>query len=97
MANNDWEDWEEDYDVPSEWYDAESILFDNLVNGDAGIGSDPYLQDLFDAAMFDPDISPEEREEAYQNLVQYLEDEYDLDFEDIFDWEDYREWYDSAA
>lgn len=94
MAKDDWSD---DYAVPGEWYNAEVSLFDNLINGDGDIGGDPYLQTLFDAALFDPDISDEAREQYYQTLVEYLWDNYGIDFEDVFDWEDYRSWYDAAA
>jgi hypothetical protein len=88
---------DEDYAVPDEWYDTEITLFDNLISNDADVGSDLYLQDLFDTAMFDPDASQQERETAYSDLVDYLWDQYDIDFDYAFDWEDYREWYDTAA
>lgn len=88
---------DEDYEVPEDWYDAEEKLFDNLINGDPLIGDDATLQDLFDDALFDPDVDIYEREVAYIALVDYLWDEYGIDFDYAFDWEDYREWYDNAA
>lgn len=85
-----------DYDTPDEWYQAESILFDMMVGGDSAMGQDSYLQGLFDTAMFDPDATHEQREEAYDALIDYMWDTYGIDFEDVFDWEDYREWYDAS-
>lgn len=54
-----------------------------------------YLQDdrafnLFDKAFFDKD------ERAYRDLVDYMWDQYGIDFEDAFDWEDFRAWYEST-
>lgn len=85
----------DDYDLPSEWYEAEKELFDDLVGGRADIGGDGYLQALFDAAMFDDSYAWNERQAVYDALIDYLQDEYGIYFEDVFDWEDYREWYDS--
>jgi hypothetical protein len=85
-----------DYDVPEDWFDSEVSLFDDLIGSDPEIGGDEFLQTLFDMAMFNEDMTPAQRDAAYQNLIDYLEDEYDIDFEDVFDWEDYRDWYDAA-
>lgn len=90
MANDD------EYFVPADWYGAEKDLYDSLVDGDPELGNDHTLQLLFDVALFDSDIRPEEREGAMDVLIEYLWDEYGLDFDDIFDWDGYREWYESA-
>lgn len=90
MANDD------DYYVPSDWYGAEKDLYDDLINGDPVLGEDRTLQLLFDVALFDADIRPEEREAVMDELVDYLWEEYGLDFDDVFDWDGYREWYESA-
>lgn len=60
------------------------ILFGNNFESDA------RAQELFAQAFFDND------ETQYQALVDYLWDTYGLDFEDAFDWEDFRSWYDAA-
>lgn len=81
-----------------DWDPEESALFERLMGDDSNdANGDTYLQELFDAAMFHPEAGPSERQAAYDELIEYLRDEYDIDFEDIFDWEDYREWYDNAA
>lgn len=85
----------DDFDIPGEWYSIESFLFNDLIGGDYEAFTDEHLQGLFDTAMFDPDTSTEERQEAYDALIEYLWEEYNINFEDAFDWEDYREWYDS--
>lgn len=51
---------------------------------------DVHAQELFAHAMMDGD------EQAYQDMIDYLWDQYGIDFEDAFDWEDFRAWYDAA-
>lgn len=48
---------------------------------------DMHAQTLFTEAFFD------QNEQAYQELVDYMWWEYGIDFEEAFDWEDFREWY----
>lgn len=43
--------------------------------------------------MFNPDLSREERLDAYEMMIDYMMEAYGLDFEDVFDWELYREYY----
>ena len=59
-----------------------NLLFEN--------DGDPRAQELFTEAFFN------DNDQAYQDLVDYLWDVYGLDFEDAFDWEDFRAWYDAA-
>lgn len=87
-------DWERD--VPGWWDETENNLFDDLLGGESEIMNDPELQDLFHEALFDMDVDERSRAEAYDELIEYLWDEYGIDFELDFDWEDYREWYDAA-
>lgn len=57
---------------------------------------DEHMQDLLDEALFDPNATTQERSEALADLIDYMWDHYGIDFEDVFDWETYREAYDSA-
>lgn len=78
-----------------EWPSYESRIFENLLGGYEE-DSDPYLEQLFDRAMFEPwqgGVDPAVREFDYQMLVTYLADSYGIDFEDVFDWEEYRSAY----
>lgn len=49
---------------------------------------DMRAQELFVEAFFN------DNQEAYRDLIDYMWDTYEIDFEDAFDWEDFREWYD---
>lgn len=80
---------------PEEWEYEERQLYEDLLGGERESFEDRELQDLFHDALFDLDIDREEREHAYDDLVDYLYEEYGIDFEADFDWEGYREWYDS--
>lgn len=74
-----------DYEViePGETPSLDSVLWDNF-------SGDDRAQELFHDAFF------EDNEKAYQDLIDYLWDVYGIDFEDAFDWEDFRSWYDAA-
>lgn len=87
----------------AEWYDEQygeyfepfsavdaSEKVSELLYG-AGYETDPRALALFEDAVFENDQS------AYQDLVDYMWDQYGIDFEEAFSWEDFREWYDSNA
>jgi hypothetical protein len=84
MADDDWVDMPE---VVSEEY------FESLLYSDHG---DPHAQALFDEFIFNADLSESQRASAYDELCDYLWDVYGINFEESFDWADFREWYDAA-
>ena len=59
--------------------------------------SDPYVHDLFYNYYYVDGISIHDRIELYDRLVERLNDVYGIDFDETFDWEDFRMWYDGAA
>lgn len=85
----------EDWDVPDSWLNVEANLFYDLVDGDLDMLNDEYLKLQYDTALFMDGVTPQEREDAMTALEDYLLGEYGLDFDDNFDWDDYRDWYDS--
>jgi len=57
---------------------------------------DRELQELFDKTMIHYIDQPiEKRLDNQQEFEEYLEHEYGVIFDEDFDWEGYREWYDS--
>lgn len=89
--------WDDEYSVPAEWSETEERLFDDLIGADSRIGDDQFLQGLFDEALFH-DIHGHggpEHDFLMDQLAQYLLDEYDIVFDEVFDWEGWRDWYDS--
>jgi hypothetical protein len=89
--------WDDDYYVPQDWSDAEAQIYDRMVSGDAEIGNDQHLQGLYDAAFFDNihGNGGPEHDFLVDALRDYLLDRYDIEFDDVFDWEAWRDWYDS--
>lgn len=59
--------------------------------------SDQYVHDLFYMYYYENDIPINERIDLYERLVERLSDVYGIDFDETFDWEDFRMWYDGAA
>ena len=57
--------------------------------------ADHWGQDLLFRGYYDETLSTD-LHYAYQNaLDNYLDMYYGVDFDEIFDWDAYREWYDS--
>lgn len=78
-----WEGADEWLDPPPD-IDVNDLLFSN----DPAV-LDQHAQDLFVEAFFNGNDA------AYIDLVDYMWEQYHMDFEDAFDWEDFRDWYDS--
>lgn len=81
--------------VDSSFWDQDEVaLFEDIAQMTTlDAERDTELQSLFDDAMFNPDLTYDERAEAYEMMVDYLWEAYGIDFEDAFDWEGYREYY----
>ncbi len=82
-------DW---FDVPGAGTEGQRFIHD-LILQQTG---DEYAQYWFNEAILNPDRSKEERIELRHELADYLWDEYGFDFEEDFDWEDFRDAYEAA-
>lgn len=81
----------------NEWHsDVEFNLFDSMAGYHPQLYNDQFVQNLYDAALFDYDLSKTDRAAVLEGLREYMWDEYGMDFDDVFDWEAYREAYDNA-
>lgn len=56
---------------------------------------DAHAESLFRDVMYNDDLSRDQREDAYEELKGYYWDEYGIQFDDLWDWHDFKEWYDS--
>lgn len=79
--------WSDYFD---ELFDVDTSLDYKEVLFGAEYQVDHHAQDLFMEAFFG-----DNKDEAYNELVDYMRTVYDIDFEDAFTWEDFREWYDN--
>lgn len=84
MAQDDYSWWGGDGDFGE--LDASDLTQDILFD-ESSEDFDAYAQQLFVEAFFD------QSEQAYEDLISYMWDEYGIDFEEAFDWADFREWY----
>jgi hypothetical protein len=76
--------WDDDWGDQSDDMDTpdvNEILF--------GRDYDPEAQSLMMAGIMDGN------DNAYRDLVDYMWEMYGIDFEDAFDWDDFREWYEA--
>jgi hypothetical protein len=90
MATND-NEWD-DYN-PYGW-DAQVVdLWDNV----SGNSHDDYAITLFETAYVSRNVSSDVRAVAREMLHDWLYDSLGEDFDNTFDWESWREWYDSAS
>lgn len=88
--------WDDEYFVPASWDRDQADLYDELVGSDPVIAADNNLQFLYQEALYDLDLRPYERAIVLEALEEYLWEEYGIDFDDVFDWEGYKEWYENA-
>lgn len=75
------------------WSEIEERLFEDIGERNELIFQDDLLQQAFDLGWFDMDIDHEYREAAREFVYEYLETEYGIDFDEVFDWDAWREAY----
>ena len=79
-------------DLPE--HDQQEFLYDTIGFGDSP--QDQHAHDMFYEAFYNDDLSISDRIDIMDELSDYLFDEYGIDFEAIWDWDDFRSWYDAA-
>lgn len=80
-----------------QWSETEKQLFNDMLRNQPQARRDDNLQDLFDEALFRRGGNRIDRDSAYTELQRVLYDDYGIDFDDVFEWEDYKAWYDAQA
>lgn len=83
--NEDWESFN-DHD----WDETPAWLWDQVTDGRGW--NDDYGQMLYHMVFVDPETS-DVRLSVFDALREWFADEYGADFEAVFDWEAWREWY----
>jgi hypothetical protein len=85
MARDDWAEG-------LGWSAAEERLFEDVAVNDSLLG-DELFQQAFDIGWFSPDVDHSYREAAREYVVEWLDQEYGVEFDDVFDWDAWREQY----
>lgn len=58
-----------------------------------GESRDEHAHQLFWDAMYNDDLTINERIDKYDELGEYIYETYGLFVDDLWDWEDFKEWY----
>lgn len=77
------DDWVDDYDPdynPTDFWDLVAVGDDDIIND--------YI-----SKFMEPGLSDEQRQDIYDDLALYLDWEYDIQLDDVWDWEEFREAY----
>lgn len=75
------------------WEDALGELDDATA---ARIEADPLAYVFYEEAMWDWSLDGDVRNDLYERFTEYMEDHYGIEWEEVFDWEAWREDYDAA-
>lgn len=81
--------------LPNDWSQREVNLYHSAFEP-IGAFNDPVAQALFNEGYFNHDIPTSDRHAIREALNEYLMQEYDVDFNDVFDWAEWREAYGSS-
>jgi hypothetical protein len=84
-------------ELPDEWGRNQAALWSEATRAHNEVGRDPDAQALYDAALYMFDEDPENRAAILGNFKKYIMDTYGIDWDSVFDWEDYRANYDEVA
>lgn len=75
------------------WSSFAEDAFERIGNENAFVFQDDLLQTAFDVGFFNMDVDSGYREAAREFVTEWLSTEYGVDFDDVFDWDDWRENY----
>lgn len=67
------------------------LLYDVIGFTDASY--DQTAHSLFYDAMYNDELTIDERMQMFEDLQDYIYEEYGLIFAELWDWDDFREWY----
>jgi hypothetical protein len=88
--NPDWEEFN-----PYDWTQQVAEMWDDVTDG-LGWQSDDYGKMLFETAYIERGVSSDVRAHAREMLENWFENRYGWSFDDQFDWDSWREWYESV-
>jgi hypothetical protein len=75
------------------WSSFEEDAFERIGAENAFVFQDEMLQQAFDIGFFNMDVDKDYREAAREFVEEWLELEYGIEFDAVFDWDDWRENY----
>ncbi len=91
MASDDYDD-DEPFDYGSlPEIQQQEFLYDQI--GFVGQARDYEAHNMFWDVFYNDELSTDSRMDLYQQFVDYIWDEYGMNFAELWDWDDFREWY----
>lgn len=85
----------------STWGEAEAMFYADMANSVPELWTATpevkRVQRLYHRAFFDREVSTIQRNQARDELRKDLEEVFNVDFDNIFDWESWREGYDAGV
>lgn len=82
--------------LPNNWSATERGLYADAFEP-VGAYQDMTAQALYNEGYFNRDIDTDQRVAIRHALDEYMSDVYGVDFQEIFDWDSWREAYGEAA
>lgn len=83
------------WDIESDlWERALAEMPEDVASRVAG---DPFAESFYHEAMWNWDLAGDTRADMYENFVTYMEEYFGVEWEDVFDWDDWRGAYDAQA
>lgn len=80
------------------WSETEEHLFSEMAETNSGLlDADPDFLQAFDTGWFDREASPEDRADARDFVIEWMDEVYGLDFDEVFDWAAWREDYEGGG
>ena len=83
----------DDSAIIDRFYEREYDFWHEAFQEHPEVYNDRMAQAVFHEAFFEFTYDNDQREALQGYLEDYLWDEYEVDFSELFDWEGYREWY----
>lgn len=84
-------------DLPAEWGRNEAALWQDATKALPDIARDEIAQMYYDAALYTFSDTHADRVDAIEEFKRYIMDTYGVNWDEYFDYEEYRRNYDSVA
>lgn len=83
--------------LPPEWGSTRASLWQDATKTNGTLGRDRMAQRYYEAAFHTRSDTPGDRADAQDTFKQYIMDTYGIDWDEVFDYAEYRRNYDLAV
>jgi hypothetical protein len=75
------------------WSHYEERAFSDIGRSDNAVFEDRLLKQAYDIGWFNHDVDKDYRKDARDFAIEWLSSQYGIDFDEVFDWGEWRERY----